>query len=335
MQEWVVRTRRKITSALYNVGEGVHHAPPHDEKVAVAVEAARRKRDEVLATSRELFTRQQEKRSHPAGASANGTQASFDDFLQGDATTGTYTLYNSSAKPAAADQAPRRRNHDDKGLAAKSQSPPSYKDNSGAELLFDASVKNEGQEEQPIRESSATLSANAGRPAHLGSLSGSEPLIRIHSDPPSEASSVILGTPTSTAASVRSLEAEQEPSSQQQPPPASAYFSVNEWAEHISPSFNGTPPRNGSLSLLDHHPDQPPVPASHPTAHPVLPAAPSSSSSSLFDSVEYVRENESVGGGSHDEGRYSDIISETSGMHTPATWTEIGSEVSDGDVGVQ
>lgn len=104
VQAWLERTRRKITSAIYNIGEDVHRDPQENEKVAILVEAAKRKRDEVLASSRELFVQRLERRNqHRVRKNQPSTSEhrSFDDFLKGD-DNGAYTLHNNSAEPQVA-----------------------------------------------------------------------------------------------------------------------------------------------------------------------------------------------------------------------------------------
>ncbi|KAI9789200.1 MAG: hypothetical protein M1816_006334 [Peltula sp. TS41687] len=321
VQAWLERTRRKIASAIYNVGEDVHRASQENEKIAMAVEAAKKKRDEVLATSRELFVRQLEKRNHhhhqarqnqqpPSPASTTG-RASFDDFLKGD-DVGAYTLHNRSAEPQVTGTTSIRPTHADVVV-------PSVGTNEGAprsaqtQILFDAtaieSEKSSTSDEHASRESSATL---GGEQARQGQ-ERPEPLIRIHSGPHSDASSVMVTTPTSTAASVTSLSEEDTSSQAPLPPSTSTYFSVNEWAEHMSPAFYTTPQNTTQLDHLEVQTGQ------------------SARASSTSGSMEFVAENGSVGG----ESRASDIISDTSGMRTPGTWTEVGSEVSEGDIGGQ
>lgn len=352
VQAWLERTRRKIASAIYNLGEDVHRASQENEKVAIVVEAAKKKRDEVLATGRELFVNQLEKRSQQQSRknhTSSSGHANFDDFLKGD-TNGAYTLRNTSAEPQvtgtastplvpdsiarhqrgvnrdtgdypvgstsdsgepevdpqAKDSTPRRRTNNDLGSSAGNE----VKESSQTHVLFDAneiqSERSHDEDEDKTRESSATLEAEQVAQGNPG------PLIQISSEPHSEASSVMVTTPTSTA-SIASLSEEDNPSSSQPPRSTSTYFSVNEWAEHMSPAFYTTPQNATQL-------DQ-----------PELWSGESSHANSVAGSVELIAENGSVGG----ESRASDIISDTSGMRTPGTWTEVGSEVSEGDIGGQ
>ena len=275
------------------------------------MEAARKKRDEVLATSRELFVRQLEKRNQQQSRknqpSTRTGHASYDDSLRGDDTT-AYTSHSSSAEPQSTATTSRRRTDHDVVSSARNEEAP---DSSQTQLLFDAnaveSEKAHGQDEKISRESSATLE---GEQVAQVAQEAPEPLIRINSELRSETSSVMVTTPTS-AASVVSL-SEDDPASQP-PPSTSTYLSVDEWAEHMSPAFYTTPQNATQIDQLE------------------VQSGESARASSVSGSMEFIAENASVGG----ESRASDIISDTSGMRTPGTWTEVGSEVSEGDIGGQ
>ena len=315
VQEWVEKTRRKIAIAIYSLDHNGQPTPSQREKEADAVAAARKKRDEVMTMNRDLFVNQQQKKrmqeqSRHKPSSANGT-ASFDDFLKGDGA-GAYMLHNTSAEPMVGGPVPRRRTKDDRGLSTREEAGNGDSAGQAAQLLFDAdapvSEMNVGQETNGTRESSATLSGDEA--AQMNPLSDPEPLIRIGSEPHSGSSSVLVTTPTSTSSLISA--AEQVPSGQ----PSSTYFSIDEWAENTTSSCYAASPNATQAAQAEGQ------------------LAQSAWALSDAGSGEYISGTVSVDGDGN-EGTCSDIISDTSGMHTPGTWTEVGSEVSEGDVGGQ
>ena len=145
-----------------------------------------------------------------------------------------------------------------------------------------------------------------GSPATLGREPRSHhptTLIAIDSLPISRASSVIVATPTSSVAEDDVLNPYLDLERHSSRP----YFSVNEWAESSVPSFYASPDPEPQV-------DRAGLPVG---SRPLAPSLP--------DSIEDL--------GAEDSEARSDIISVTSGMHTPGTWTEVGSEVSEGDIG--
>ncbi|KAI9819775.1 MAG: hypothetical protein M1826_001084 [Phylliscum demangeonii] len=340
VQEWLERTRRKIASALYNVGDDrydqpqqhqYHHAATSahdDEKVAWAVEAARRKRDEILASRyhRDRLISQQEQRTanlkratetgYDAAGDDNHRRTSFSGFLKQD-ETGAYTLQNTSAEPVpptegmtarlrtAADRAEANQDPDAAQAVASSRSSITLR-------------SNEAEDEDP------------------------EPLVRIHTAaaPDSRASSVMVATPlstisTTTLGAVYALPAHEPSSSPEAVPDAlgrSAYFSVDEWIDDrsSSPAMAAALVNYQSLVPLAATPlaaasDPLHAPSRSP---PSLSPAPAASSPSIAGSIDDLM---------HDvQSRCSDVISvmsDFSGIPTPGTWTEVGSEVSEGDFG--
>ena len=114
-------------------------------------------------------------------------------------------------------------------------------------------------------------------------------------------------TPTTTSSASGSF---HDPTSSHPHTQPSNYWSVNEWAETTSPSFYSDPSVAG-----DHN-------------HNITSTAPHEhrTTSSLAGSGEEVGPESSVDGD-------MDVMSDFAGISTPGTWTEVGSEVSEGDHG--
>ncbi len=130
-------------------------------------------------------------------------------------------------------------------------------------------------------------------------------LVKIESRPHSRASSAVVATPASSVTEGHAADGPPEGSQ-----PSEPYFSINEWAESASPSFYHS--SNAAFQA------EPLAPQQGPPAQP--PSVPDDYMSAHADDSE---------------SRFSDVISDTTGMHTPGTWTEVGSEVSEGDLGSQ
>ncbi len=311
VQEWFEKTRRKIAIAINNIGEGPRPAGPSDEEVAAAVAAARRKRDEILARKRELFVRQ----LASGGASwveleeRETGRFNFDDFLNSDGA-GAYTLHNTSSdRPQTVDQFLRHRAN--VGVSEPSVNGEMTETNqtqSEAQVLFDAGSVGEHDTTQHDDEE-ATDHQPAADPAH--EQDDTQPLIQLDPEVESQSSSIVLATPASSY-SGHSWPLE---TSMQQPTSTSTYHSINEWAESTSPTVNVPPPY--TVLSSGHLEDE---------------TSPAEINDSMHGSLDdYAVE---ISGDVHDtDAPFSDIISQTSGMHTPATWTEVGSEVSEGDFG--
>lgn len=305
VQEWVERTRRKIVIAINNLGEPPRPAGrPTEEEVVAAVEAARRKRDEILAKNRDVFVRLLPGRtsSHELQEKtpADDMQSTFDfdAFLNGDGE-GCYTLGNtSSACTAPNDQSVRHRTN----AVTASPELDEKQEKRDSEVLFDATaVAAESTDRQDEKMSDDTQGTSH---APAAADDETQPLIHLDPEMESQSSSVVLATPPHSD-SGHSTDIDQSMSQE-----ASRYFSINEWAESTSPTSHGPPPHAVHSSE---------APAGHPAMSDTAEDYPVDVSGDIHDS----------------DTPFSDIISQTSGMHTPATWTEVGSDVSEGDVGEQ
>ncbi|KAI9886680.1 MAG: hypothetical protein M1823_001524 [Watsoniomyces obsoletus] len=170
------------------------------------------------------------------------------------------------------------------------------------QVLFDLQTAENNVEAVPDQ---STPDASPVTLDHAVSEDHSQPLVKIESTPHSRASSVVIATPASSATEGHPEDWPQAHSELSEP-----YFSINEWAESASPSFYHSP---NVASQVEH-----PAPQQGPPPQP--PSLPDDYMSAHADDTE---------------SRFSDVISDTTGMHTPGTWTEVGSEVSEGDLGSQ
>lgn len=335
VQEWMEKTRRKIVIALQNLGDEARPAGPTPEEIRAAVEAARRKRDEVLSQNPELFVRRPMKQHGPSRTrSMTSLQkgcVNFDDFLAGDGN-GAYTLHNSSAQPAVTNQTVRRRKLDDEGrTSADNAMGPAVMP--ASQILFDVSTvgtKNmEKKNDGSVREHLAIA-------ADEHSMHDSQPLIQIDSRPDSPFSSVEAATPSSASSSSTKSGLSNRIDTELSPQATSTYFSINEWAESTSNSVYGPPPpptaAAATTTTSTSSPDDNPVGVNSANT------APTTTSTHGAEEAEEAEEDDMsdlAADAQDSDAGYPDILSDTSGMHTPATWTEVGSEVSDGDVGSQ
>lgn len=147
----------------------------------------------------------------------------------------------------------------------------------------------------PSRESTATLPTEQAPQTALGPEA-------VSNDPSEQ---LVDLTPTSTSSAFSHDATSSNPHNQ-----PSNYWSVNEWAETTSPSFYS----DDSVVRAHNHN------ATGAALHE-RPATPS-----LAGSGEEVGADSSVDGD-------LDVMSDFAGISTPGTWTEVGSEVSEGDHG--
>lgn len=280
------RTRRKIAVAFQ--GEEVHAHSHNDAEIEAAVLAAKRTRDELMRANREMFARQdlRKRQAKPRG---------FEGPLEG--AQGSYTLHSSSAEPGAQMRGlePRMSHGKDVQLPRGENQPQPFP---GVELV--ERERSEWQRPSASRETSATVNHTSGHAA------GSEPLIHIGSEPRSETSSPAIATPT------RTLSGGSSPRQRDAEGPSSAYFPINEWAEHTTQLSPPPRPRAIQIDYLD-----------------VL----SQSTSNTFSGSDSGDDIANDVTEERNEGRPFDVLSDTSGIRTPGTWTEVGSEISEGDLG--
>ncbi|KAI9783801.1 MAG: hypothetical protein M1839_003137 [Geoglossum umbratile] len=327
VREFVNKGRRRIAIALHTLGEEIHPdtrrpSSSNGEDGLDSEEMRRLRRADIMERNREKFLRQREAETAESEKQKRRTPesgyASFDDFLSQDAEKrGTYTIRNTSVAHPDHEEGLRRRSEGVRGLERGGAFANPFADPIGEEeasqVLFDAtlmgasheSLHNEKAEDTSLpqtRESTATLPA--------------EPVV--------EAQSPLANTPAPLLDLSASNTDTSSPDTPAQPFQPSAYWSVvHEWAENTSPSYyhDANP---GQQEQHSEHQPQPP-----PQQHLEVPNndannSIASSPPSLAGSGEEIHFHEASD---------DDVMSDAGGASTAGSWTEVGSEVSEGDHG--
>ncbi len=304
VREWVDSSRRKIAVALHSLGDDINPSrssstpdpSTRPDESPEADDRRRKAREEILERGRIFEEKRKRERS-------GVTSASFDRLVN---TKGV--LKDEVACATATDI-----KHEEEGLR--------HRPNGFQGVENEAAVTNPFADGNEIKSPNETHLINA---VDNGSTHPTAPASRERSatlpieEPPQRpinpettskhpSDNLVDLTPT-TSSSSRDLN-----SPQRQPPlQASNYWSVNEWAETASPSFY-----SDVSGGAEHNQSDPSIAPLHARAS--IPA-------SLAGSGEDVGAESSVDGD-------LDVMSEFAGVSTPGTWTEVGSEVSEGDHG--
>ncbi|UZP42216.1 hypothetical protein NXS19_010032 [Fusarium pseudograminearum] len=291
--------RRRIAIALHSMGEGID--PPYREPRFNRPEDA----DGFLQT----------RGGAEAGVDADEEtrrrqRSSFDDFLRQDdgAEQGTY-VFNTGADTRGMDEGLRRRGDGPRGFT------PLYTNPFADEHHIDHDEINDEPEQTrqiaPAADEvsdiySATTQDKDEKPT---------PAVLIDADP----------TPArSESASTATLEREigvDEYMTAGQENRDEAYASIQAWAQNTSTDF---------YSPL---PVTPTAPMSEPEIISDDGMLTPTDSVSLVGSGEDIA-NDAQSSRADENGRYYDVMSESSGMATPASWSEIGSVISESDAPV-
>jgi hypothetical protein len=325
--------RRRIAMALHHMGEGIE--PPHREPrfnrpedadgflesrggaengVDADEETRRRQREELLYWNSVMLEKQEkdqnEKDDTKSATELSRRGSSFDDFLRQDdgAERGTY-VFNTGADTRATDEGLRRRGDGPRGFTSLYTNP--FAD----EHHIDQDEINE-EPEQPREISPAADEVSDIYSATTQDKDEEKPIAALIDADPTPA--------RSESASTATLEREigvDEYMTAGQENRDEAYASIQAWAQNASTDF---------YSPL-----------------PVTPSAPMSEPEMISDdgmltptdSVSLVGSGEDVANdaqSSHagENGRHYDVMSESSGMATPASWSEVGSVISESDAPV-
>ncbi|KAI9851896.1 MAG: hypothetical protein M1838_002467 [Thelocarpon superellum] len=318
VREWVDQSRRKLALALHNLGDEILPSSSTEEDEAAATDAARKRREDIMARNHEQLRREDStvKKREPfprpphiepelgqrtdSPGSSNGS-TTFDDFLKrgGD---GMYTLPNSQHE-ASLDGGLRRRLEGARGRndAVPPSNPFTDDEEITSQTLFDRSLIGvEGDELQHSRESTATI------PAEDASLQNLEP-----THPSLSQTDLLMPVRT-------------EDNTPVDPATIPAICSVSEASYSQHPVIELPQPNTDFFS-----------PWNNPTPSPGnrTPSPHSVSAVSDMGSAVDVAGETSGDEGNATHGRDYDVISEFDGLSTPGTWTEVGSEVSEGDLG--
>ncbi|KAL8782929.1 MAG: hypothetical protein Q9213_004985 [Squamulea squamosa] len=330
IKQWVDESRRKIAFALHNFGDDLDPPSPshrnswqdastREDESAEAVERRRRARQEILERGRKM---EQRRRAQQASSAKS---RSFDDLVddQGKLKHNPAQAATSAAETQTEHSGLRNRNAEAQGVASGAAFANPFTDEVHLGDLSSNAAPGLLSGQRSRASSTATLPASPAPPP----VPPKEPLDHVPSEPtsrtqqqpsllidtdgvsnhPSEA--LVDLTPTTSASSVAADFSEHDPQSHPSNHSQSNFWSVHEWAENASaPAEFYTPPR--------------------------LEAAVGDEERQREDERDSDREDRSeVGSGERISRAGSvsdmDIISQVSGMSTPGSWTELGSQVSE------
>ncbi|KAL4722817.1 hypothetical protein ACLX1H_010055 [Fusarium chlamydosporum] len=320
--------RRRIAIALHSMGEGIE--PPHREPrfnrpedadgflesrggaevgVDADEETRRRQREELLYWNSVMLEKQGKEQNEKDETSSGATEltrrgSSFDDFLCQDdsAEKGTY-VFNTGTDTRGMDEGLRRRGDGSRGFTSVYTNP----------FADEHHIDYEEANEEP--EQSRQISQTADEVSDIYSATTQDkdekpaaPLVDTDSTPAH-----------SETASTATLEREigvDEYMTAGQENRDEAYASIQAWAQNTSTDF---------YSPL---PVTPTAPMSEPEIISDDGMLTPTDSVSLVGSGEDVA-NDAQSSREGETGRYYDVMSESSGMATPASWSEVGSVISE------
>ncbi|KAI9874590.1 MAG: hypothetical protein M1830_009570 [Pleopsidium flavum] len=294
VREWVESSRRKIAIALHSLGDDIDPS-----RSPSPPDPSTRPYDSPEAVERrrrareEILERGRVLEEKRRRARNGERSSSFDDLVNEDGKLKKEIATTTATETKPEEEGMKNRSNGIQGLEKGAAFANPFADEN--ENLIDAE-DNEQQRQAPAqtsRESTATLPRSTP-PQHQTNP-------KTTSNHPSE--QLLDLTPTTSSSSHDPFSLQTPPQPPIQP---SNYFSVNEWAESTSPSFYSAVPDPGEQNRSEAR--------EHPSA------------ASLAGS------GEDVGADSSTDGDL-DVISEIAGVSTPGSWTEVGSEVSEGDHG--
>ncbi|KAL2876368.1 hypothetical protein SGCOL_008368 [Colletotrichum sp. CLE4] len=340
LQRYANDVRRRIAMALHSLGEGFepNDRPPMfsrpedaqgflesrggaDAGVDADDETRRRQREEILYWNAVALAKKEKERIE---AEESGSRElpppgptrgrSFDDFLHEDKSgeKGSF-VFNTGANTYNDEGLVRRRAEGVRGLNASLYANP-FAD----EHQID-------QEELPVMEEPSSLS-----PGHDETVSDIySATTRDADERPRDIAATIAQMPPLVDVSETSSQSEKSTTLDRelgadeymtagQENREEAYASIQAWAQGSSPSNFYSP-----------LPMSPPVPMSEPELVSEGELTPTDSAS-LAGSGEDVA-NDAASSRAGDNSRYYDVLSESEGMMTPASWSEVGSVVSESE----
>ncbi|KAL8672469.1 MAG: hypothetical protein Q9168_003072 [Polycauliona sp. 1 TL-2023] len=330
VKQWVDESRRKIAFALHNLGDDLdppsssrrnssQDASTREDNSDEAAERRRKARQEILDRGRKMEER---RRSQQAASSAKAN--SFDDLVddEGKLKHDTAQATASAAETHTEQTGLRNRNTASQGIGLGNVTSNPFADEAHAQDFASTTAPVIASSRRSRASSTSTLPASPAPPPvppkEPLDHAGSEPACRtqqpnrllINTDDVSEHHSEALVdlTPTTSASSMAAdlyeLDQESHPSTQSQ----SNFWSVHEWAENNSaPAQFYTPPRSEV--------------APGETQRQLEESRSSDNGTSEAGSGEEISRVGSVSD--------MDVMSQVSGMSTPGSWTELGSQVSE------
>jgi hypothetical protein len=330
--------RRRIAIALHSMGEGIN--PPQREPlfnrpedaegflqtrggagaepgVDADEETRRRQREELLYWN-QLRIQKQDKEAEDEPAVEKETSderptptkrgSSFDDFLQKDnmAGEGTY-VFNSGADARGEQSGLRHRGDAPRGFATALYANPFADEHHIGNDEMDEAAANIAPGKDEVMSDIYSATTRDPEDRQIAALESSAALIDLAPEPSHTESSATLD---------RELPDDEYMTAGQEDH-QEAYASIQAWAQNSSRDF---------YSPL-------PVTPAEPVSEPELISdgelTPTDSMSLVGSGVDVANDAQSSRDG--ETGRYLDVMSESDGMATPASWSEVGSVVSEND----
>ncbi|KAI4243876.1 MAG: hypothetical protein L6R40_003258 [Gallowayella cf. fulva] len=339
IKQWVDESRRKIAFALHNLGDDLdppsssrrnssQDASTREDSSAEAAERRRKARQDILERGRKMEERRR------AQQASSAKSKSFDDLVdaEGKLKHDTVEATTSATEPHTEQTGLRNRNIEAQGLAAGTAFADPFADEAYAGDLPSATAPILTSSQCSRSSSTATLPASPAPPP----VPPKEPLDHVPSDPasqshqqprllidtdaisnhPSEA--LVDLTPTTSASSIAAdlseLDHQSHPSHHSQ----SNFWSVHEWAENSSaPAHFYTPPRS-EAAVGEENRNRADERSSNGDERSEIG---SGERISRAGSGERISRAGSVSD--------MDVMSQISGVSTPGSWTELGSQVSE------
>ncbi|KAL8808835.1 MAG: hypothetical protein Q9223_003562 [Gallowayella weberi] len=330
IKQWVDESRRKIAFALHNLGDDLdppsssrrnssQDASTREDDSAEAAERRRKARQEILERGRKMEERRRAQKASTAKSKSFDDLVDEEGNLKHDATQAT----TSAAEPQTEQIGLRNRTTEAQGLASGSAFANPFADEEYTIDFSQATAPIFTSNHRSRSSSTTTLPASPAPPpvppkepldhvpSGIASPTTQQPRLLIDTDQvsnhPSEA--LVDLTPVTSASSIATdlseLDQQSHPSNHSQ----TNFWSVHEWAENSSaPAQFYTPPRSEAAG---------------------------------GEEGRNVAEEQSTNGDERSEagsgerisraGSVSDmdVMSQVSGISTPGSWTELGSQVSE------
>ncbi|KAK6853170.1 hypothetical protein PG995_009982 [Apiospora arundinis] len=274
-------------------------------------ETRRRQREELMYWNAIAEQKRAEQQPKDATQSTLKTRTSFDDFLKQDANGDQGTFVFNTGANIRGDEADglRRRGEAPRNLNYSAYSNP-FADENGIDehIALENSLMDPEQDENDTDIYSVSHVAREETPRSA-----------ILSAPPEHIPALInAATPTqqSPNASTATLERQLGPDEYMTAGPEDrddAYSSIQAWAQSAHPSF---------YSPL---PESPAGPLSEPELVSEGMPTPTDSNSLAGSGEDLANDARSV------DSRYYDVVSESEGIATPNSWSDVGSEISEND----
>ncbi|OHE94682.1 hypothetical protein CORC01_09991 [Colletotrichum orchidophilum] len=336
LQRYANDVRRRIAMALHSLGEGFEPGDrppvfnrPEDAQgflesrggVDADDETRRRQREEILYWNAVALAKKEKERIEaeesdsrelPPPGPTRGR--SFDDFLHEDKSgeKGSF-VFNTGANTYHDEGLVRRRPKGVRGLNASLYANPFTDEHQIVQedlsVMEEPAHMSPGHEEAVSDIYSATTRDADERPRDIAATNAQMP-------PLVDVSETLSQSEKSTTLD-RELGADEYMTAGQENR-EEAYASIQAWAQGSSPSNFYSP-----------LPMSPPVPMSEPELVSEGELTPTDSAS-LAGSGEDVA-NDAASSRAGDNSRYYDVLSESEGMMTPASWSEVGSVVSESE----